>query len=225
MHKSFIGKGLQDTKMIQRIYPSVMAQTPQEMDALFTKLDGVAKELHLDMADGQAVPGTANNFPLELSDKFTYNAHLMIKNPEKWIEQYGNRMRVSVPMVEEISDIPKYISWMKGKNYLVGFSLNPETSYDVIKPYINDIDVVLILTVNPGFYGAKYLKEPLEKIAQIKADKPGIEVIVDGGMNPTTIKDAVSAGADHFVSGSFISKAEDSKKAMRELQRVVLIKT
>lgn len=207
--------------MTQRIYPSVMAQTQQEMDALFLKLDGVAKELHLDMADGQAVPGTANNFPLKLSDKFTYNAHLMIKDPEKWIEQYGDKMRVSVPMVEEIPDISGYINRMKEKNYLVGFSLNPETSYEVIKPYINDIDVVLILTVNPGFYGAKYLNEPLSKISLIKADKPGIEVIVDGGMNPITIKDAVKAGANYFVSGSYISKAEDSKEAMRVLMDAV----
>lgn len=196
-----------------------MAQTQQEMTALFNKLDGVAKELHLDMADGKAVPGTANNFSLELSDKFSYNAHLMIKNPEKWIEQYGDKMRVSVPMVEEIHDIPKYISWMKEKNYLVGFSLNPETSYDIIKPFIDDIDVVLILTVNPGFYGAKYLKEPLSKIPLIKADKSSVEVIVDGGMNPETIKDANKAGADKFVSGSYISKAEDSKEAMKELEK------
>ena len=194
-----------------------MAQSQEEMTALFNKLEGVAHELHLDVADGKAVPGKALNFPLELNDKFTYNAHLMIQHPEKWIRKYGDKMEVCIPQVEEILDIPKYISWMKQQDYKVGFALKPETNYSLIKPFIDDIDVVLILTVHPGFYGARYLKGPLGKIQQIKRDKPSIDVIVDGGMNPTTIKQAKKFGADYFVSGSYISKSDNPKKAYTEL--------
>ncbi len=207
--------------MKHKIYPSVMAKSQEEMDSLFTKLEGVAPELHLDIADGKAVPGTALNFPLRLSSKFSYNAHLMIKNPRKWIETYGDQMEVCIPQVEEISDIAGYISWMKERDYKVGFALKPETNYSTIRPYIDDIDVVLVLTVHPGFYGARYLKSPLKKIAQIKRGNPSIEVIVDGGMNPTTIGDAAKAGADCFVSGSFISKSDNPKKAMKEIKEAL----
>ena len=82
---------------------------------------------------------------------------------------------------------------------------------------IKDIDYILILTVHPGFYGAKYLRGPLRKIKQIKKMNSKIKIIVDGGMKPSTIRDA--RGADFFVSGSFISKAENPKKAVRELEK------
>ncbi|PIN87428.1 hypothetical protein COV12_03970 [Candidatus Woesearchaeota archaeon CG10_big_fil_rev_8_21_14_0_10_32_24] len=88
-----------------------------------------------------------------------------------------------------------------------------------MKDDLTYVDHVLVLTVHPGFYGAKYMKTPLKKIAQIKRINPKIKVLVDGGMNPVTIKDAVKAGADAVVSGSFISKSESPKKAMRELRK------
>ena len=197
-----------------------MAKSQGEMSGLFKKLEGVATQLHLDVADGKAVPGTSLDFPLRLSSKYSYNAHLMIKKPEKWIEKYGHRMKVCTPQVEEISDIVEYISWMKEKNQKIGFALKPETPYSIIKPFMDDIDVVLILTVHPGFYGAKYLKSPLKKVRQIRKDYPNIEIIVDGGMNPATIKDAFEAGASSVVSGSYISKSDNPKKAMMNLKKV-----
>ena len=203
------------------IYPSVMAKSQREMNGLFRKLEGVAPKLHLDVADGKAVPGTSLDFSLRLSGKYTYNAHLMIKNPERWIKKYGKRMEVCIPQVEEISDIVKYISRMKKENQKIGFALKPETPYSVIKPYMDDIDVILILTVHPGFYGARYLKSPLKKVKQIRKGYPNIEVIVDGGMNPTTIKDALEAGASSVVSGGYISKSDNPKNAMKNLKKAL----
>jgi len=99
----------------------------------------------------------------------------------------------------------------------VAFALKPEDKVSDIKSYLKKIDYVLVLTVNPGFYGSKYLKKPLEKIEEIRIVNPKIKIIVDGGMNPKTVKSAVKAGADIVVVGSYLAKSEDVGKAMEEL--------
>ena len=96
-------------------------------------------------------------------------------------------------------------------------ALKPETKVKEVKDFLKDVDYVLILTVHPGFYGAKFLSAPLKKIKQIKKINPKIKIIVDGGMDPKTIKKAVKAGADLFVSGSYVTKAENPKERIKIL--------
>lgn len=201
------------------IFPSVMAKNQQELDLLLQKLKGTAKTLHLDLADGKCVPNTSLNFRFTLNKNFSYNAHLMTKNPEEWIRKNKYKFNLIIPQFEEVNNIKKYIS--ESKKRKVAFALNPETKIEKIRPYLKDIDYILILTVHPGFYGAKFLEEPLLKIKQIKKINPSIKVIVDGGMDLKTIKLAKNAGADYFVSGSFVSKAENPKKAMKALQEAI----
>ncbi len=205
----------------QRIFPSVMAQNQEDLNALFKKLFGVAKELHLDVADGKAVPSTSLWFPLKLSKKSAYNAHLMIKNPKKWIEKYGKKVNLCIVQREEIDDPQEYIAWIRKKKKPVGFALNPETPIASIKPFLQEIDWILVLTVHPGFYGAQFLPEQLQKVRELKKINPKIKIIIDGGMTPETIGDAARAGADYFVSGSFISKSDEPKKAYKRLQEIL----
>ena len=98
-------------------------------------------------------------------------------------------------------------------------ALNPETKAKKVTKYLQVIAYVLILTVHPGFYGAKYLQYPLKKIKEIKKINPDTRIIVDGGMNTGTVQDAIKAGADYVVSGSFITKAENPKERMEQLER------
>lgn len=207
--------------MVQRIFPSVMAKTQSDLSKLLASLDGIAKVLHLDIADGQAVPNTSLWFPFRLSSKFGYNAHLMIKNPEKWIKKNGRKVNLCIPQFSEIKNVSKYLAFIKNRNKKVAFAIKPETKVSELKPYLKATDYILILTVHPGFYGAKYLKSPLSKIAQIKKYNQKIKIIVDGHMDPNTVKEAKKAGADYFVSGSFISKSNNPKKAIKELRRVI----
>ena len=209
--------------MKQRIFPSVMAKNQQELNALLTKLRGVAPILHLDIVDGTFAPSHSLDFPFQLSQKFTYQAHLMIKNPEKWIATYSSQMNVCIPQIEEIKSPEQYIAWIKKKKQKVAFALKPETSVAMVKPYLSQIDIILILTVHPGFYGAKYLPTPLKKIKAIKKINPKIKIIVDGGMNLDTIKDAVRAGADYVVSGSFVSKSDNPQQAVQSLQKAYVL--
>jgi len=197
-----------------------MTKNQKEMNAHFKKLSGVAKILHLDVSDGKFVPTKYNYFPFRLSSKFKYNTHLMVKEPLAWVKKFGSKVDAIIFHEEPLSakKVKEVIALIKKKRKKVGLALKPETKVNSIKDFISELDHVLILTVHPGFYGARYLKAPLKKIKLVKKLNPKIKVIVDGGMNPKTIKGAAKAGADYFVSGSFVTKSDNPKKAIRELR-------
>ena len=203
----------------QKIFPSVMAKNQQELNAILKNVSGVATYLHLDVADGKFVPSTPLWFPFKLSKKFKYIAHLMVKDPEKWIQKHEEKVEFCIVHAEALKDISTYIHNTKSKKKKVAIALNSETKVSKIKLHLQFIDYVLLLTVHPGFYGAKYLRAPLKKIAEIKKINPKTKVFVDGGMNQTTEKEARKAGADYIVSGSFITKAEKPKERMKILER------
>lgn len=204
---------------MKRVFPSVMVKNQRELDEMLGNLAGVASYLHLDVADGKFVPSKSLWFPFRLSSQFKYIAHLMVEEPEKWIKKHDKKVEIYIVQVEAVKNIADYISKTKKKKKSVAFAINPETKVSVLKKYLRDINYVLILTVHPGFYGGKYLKYPLKKISEIKKENPKVKIIVDGGMNPSTVKDAFRAGADYIVSGSFITKAEKPKERMREMER------
>lgn len=209
--------------MKSKIFPSIMAKSQPEMNQLFKNLSGAATVLHLDLADGKCVPNTSLWFPFKLSPRFKYNVHLMVKNPLKWIEKNNHLKNIVllIPQLEELKDIKKYILWVKSKRKKIAFALRPETGISKLKPYLLEIDYILILTVHPGFYGAKFLPGPLQKIKQIKQINPKVKIIVDGGMNPQTIKKAVAAGADFFVSGAFTTKSDNPKQQINKLMKSI----
>lgn len=206
------------TKVFSSVFPSVVAKNQQELDVLLKNLAGVAKYLHLDIADGKFVSNTSLWFPFRLSRRFKYVAHLMVREPEKWIKMYGKKVEFYIVQAETVN-LAEYIKKTKSQKKPVAFAINPETGVAKIKSFLKVIDYVLILTVHPGFYGAKYLKYPLKKISQIKRINPSLKVIVDGGMNPKTAKDAAKAGANYIISGSFITKAEKPKERMKIMEK------
>jgi len=207
--------------MSQKVFPSVMVKGQQELNLMLKNLVGVAKYLHLDVADGKFVPNTSLWFPFKLSKKFKYIAHLMVKEPQKWIKKHGKKVEFCIVQAETV-DIAHYVKRTESQKKKVALALNPETKISKIKPYLKDIGYVLILTVHPGFYGAKYLKYPLKKITEIKKINPKIKIIVDGGMNLLTAQGAAKAGADYIVSGSFITKAERPKERMKLLEKIFI---
>ena len=207
--------------MKQHIFPSIMAKNQQELDGLLKKLKGVAKILHLDIVDGKFAPNHSVDFAYHLSPNFRYQAHLMIKNPELWIYKNRRHIDIFIPQFEAIESPSTYITWMKELHKPVAFAIKPETKVKILQPYLSAIDTILVLTVHPGFYGSKYLPAELTKISQIKKINPHIKAIVDGGMNPKTIPQATKAGADFFVSGSYITTSTHPQKAMKELEQAL----
>lgn len=207
--------------MTQLIFPSIIARNQSELDTEFARLKGVAKTLHLDIVDGKFAPNRSLEFPFKLSPHYKYQAHLMIQKPELWIKKNLNRIDLFIPNFEAIHYHSRYILWMKRMKKRVAFAILPQTTVEHLKEHLPYMDYVLILTVHPGFYGSRYMPDELRKIKPIKKINPKVQVIVDGGMNPKTIRDAQKAGADLFVSGSYTMKNHSPKKALGELMDAI----
>lgn len=212
--------------MTQPIYPSIIAQNQKELEEKYRKLHSVVKTLHLDIVDGRFAPNKSLQFNFRLSPQFRYDAHLMIKDPEQWIKRQlrstpGPLIDLFIPHFEAIYFHSRYILWMKQLQKPVAFAILPETNVTHLQEHLPYLDYVLVLTVHPGFYGSTYLRSELRKIRPIKKVNPAVKIIVDGGMNPETIKEAKKAGADLFVSGSYMMNNHSAQKALQEMKRAL----
>lgn len=206
---------------MNNIIPAVIAKDQTELNDYFKKLNNVSDWLHLDIVDGNFASNHSLDFPFFLSKKFKYSAHLMVKKPEQWILKLMSKVDLLIPQFEEITHPHHLICYLQKHKKKIAFALKPETKVSALKHYIKDADYVLVLTVHPGFYGSKYLPGQLKKIKQLKKINRNVKVIVDGGMNPKTIKQAARAGADFFITGSYTTKAENPRKALRILKTVI----
>ncbi|MDO8656298.1 MAG: hypothetical protein Q7K45_03590 [Nanoarchaeota archaeon] len=207
--------------MTQLIFPAIIAKNQRELDAEIKKLKGTGKTLHLDIVDGKFAPNRSLEFPFKLNQQYKYQAHLMIQKPELWIKKNMQRIDLFIPHFEVIHYHSRYILWMKKMKKKIAFAILPQTTVEHLKEHLPYIDYVLILTVHPGFYGSKYLASELKKIKSIKKINPKVKIIVDGGMNPKTIQEAKKAGADLFVSGSYITESDNPTKRMKELMEAL----
>ncbi|MFH1275998.1 MAG: hypothetical protein ABIH82_02715 [Candidatus Woesearchaeota archaeon] len=212
--------------MNTKIWPSIVAKDQKELDFFYKKMKGVTKTLHLDIVDGKFAPNHSLNFNFKLSKEFDYVAHLMVKEPENWIKKNlpkydgkkNGKINLVIPHFEAFKNVEKYIKETKQRKQKVAFAILPETKIKTIKKYLHDLDYILVLTVHPGFYGSKYLVRNW-KIRKIKKINPNIKIIDDGGMTPKTIKQASKAGADYFISGSFVTKSDNPKEQIKKLKK------
>lgn len=201
------------------IIPAIISTSQQELDEKINKVKHYVDVIQIDVMDGQFVENTSNDFDFSLpKSSCCFEAHLMINDPLSWIQKHGDKVDTILVHVESVHNFPQIINAIKKKNKRVGFVFNPETSLDVVKDYITDIDEILIMTVNPGFYGSPFLPLALEKVKQLRQQYPLLDIEVDGGITDQTIQQAFAAGANMFVSGSFIVKSDNVKKAIETLQ-------
>ena len=200
----------------QIIFPSIKAKNQKELDQELGNLKGIVKELHLDLVETSFAPNHSLNFKFKLNSHFKYQMHLMVKEPLVWIKRLEKYKEIEqfIPQIEEMRNISGYIFGCRSRHKKVAFAVKPETKLTEIKLFLKEIDLILVLTVHPGFYGGKFIPDSLKKIKEIKKINPHLKVIVDGGMNPKTIKLAKKAGADYFVSGSYTTKAEKPKNRL-----------
>lgn len=197
------------------IIPSVIAKTQQELDEILSKIKGHAQLLQLDIMDNKFVPNSSLDFDFKLPEKeYQFEAHLMIENPEKWIDENWNKVNTIIPHFESAKNPGRLIESVKNKEKRVALALNPETDVEQIKDYLDDLDQVLVMTVHPGFYGSKFLPETLDKIRKLRELQPELDIEVDGGIKLETIEAVYKAGANMFVSGSYLVNAENIRERM-----------
>ena len=203
--------------MRKQVVPSIIARTQEELDYRLDKVD-FSPVIHLDVMDAKFVDNSSLDFDFNLFKiDHIFEAHLMIENPEEWIEKNWNKVDCFLVHIESCKDPRKIIETVRDKGKRIGFVLNPKVGVDNIADFLGDIDQVLIMAVNPGFYGSRFMPEVLHKVKQLRALKPDLDIEVDGGINDKTIEEVVNAGANLFVSGSHIMNADDPEKNLNNL--------
>jgi len=203
--------------MKKTIVPSVIAKSQEELDDRIEAVGPFAKLLQLDFFDGQFVPTHAFEFDFKLPGTHEYEADLLIKNPDKWIEKYVHYFKTILVHWMTVQDPEKLIDQVRKQGQRVGFALDHDVPFDVIKPYVHKIDQLLVMTGKAGFYGSPFQPELLEKVRQARKLRPELDIEVDVGIDDNTIKMASDAGANMFVSGSYITKDNDVKGAIDKL--------
>lgn len=175
------------------------------------------KYLHLDVMDGMFVPNISMGIPVissiktGIKERFILDTHLMIEKPERYIKNFREAGSDILTIHREItSDYLKVIDLIKTEGLKAGISINPETNVNEIDEALNKVDLVLVMSVHPGFGGQKFIPESLDKIRYLKEmrDKNGFNYLieVDGGIYAENVKCVIDAGADLIVSGSGVFK-------------------
>lgn len=212
---------------------------PSILSANFAKLgeeikdveNGGADYIHVDVMDGHFVPNITIG-PLIVEairpvTKLPLDVHLMIEKPDLYIDDFVRAGADIITVhVEACNHLHRTIQLIKSKGIKAGVVLNPHTPIESIQHILEDIDMVLLMTVNPGFGGQAFIPQVLPKIKQlaniIKEKQLSIEIEVDGGVNEETAKQCVKAGATVLVAGSAIYNTTDRKQAITNLKQAVL---
>lgn len=204
--------------MRNAIIPSIIANSQEELERRIKSVN--SNVYQLDVMDGQFVKNKSLIFDFKAPRSKKYEAHLMVKNPESWIEKNWRKVDAIAFHFEAVKNPDKIIGLIKNKKRKVGLAINPGTKIGKIKIHLDEIDFVLVLTVQPGKYGSKFIPATLKKIRQIKKIKPKMEIEVDGGINDKTILKAKKAGANRFVVGSYIQNNSNPKKIFSKLKKI-----
>lgn len=204
------------------IIPSIIAKEQDEFEALVKKAESVAQLMQLDIMDGEFVPNDSLAFEFLMPQtESKFEAHMMVNDPELWIDKFSDHADTLIPPIESCEDPMKIIELVKSMGKRVGFALNPATPIESITGFIDEIDQVIIMTVEPGFYGSAFVPQTLEKVRKLRKLRPDLDIEVDGSMNPDTIKQAYAAGANKFVVGSYLMKADDIIEATKTLKKIL----
>lgn len=209
-----------------KIAPSILTASFANLESTIKELEEAGADyLHLDIMDGSFVPqitfGSKIVSDIKKITSLPLDVHLMIVSPEKHIDDFAKAGAdiISVHYEGNIH-LHKLIMQIKSHNIKAGIVLNPHTRVDVIEPLIDDIDNVLIMSVNPGFGGQKFIANSIKKIEETKKliGQRDIIISVDGGINLSTHSDVIKAGANFLVAGSAIIDSKDKKETIKQLR-------
>lgn len=192
------------------IAPSLLAADFSDLKNEIQKVEKAGAEyLHLDVMDGAFVPNISFGAPVISSirkhSNLVFDVHLMVENPDRFIKDFVDAGADIITVhVEATKHLNRTVQLIKSYGKKVGISLNPSTPLEMIKHELKNIDMVLIMTVNPGFGGQAFIENMTDKIKELRALNANIDIEVDGGINAETGKKVKKAGANVLVAGSYI---------------------
>ena len=216
-------------KMI-RVSPSLLAFDFRFLDQEIKRIiKGKADRIHLDVMDGNFVPNISFGFSILEAIKdypIFKDVHLMINNPLQYVDKCimcnADLITFHIESLKYKKDVKELINKIHNRSVAVGISIKPNTPVEAIIPFLKDLDVVLVMSVEPGFGGQKFMESSIEKIKKLNQiiEENGYDCLieVDGGINQETANLVKEAGADILVAGSYIAKSESISKAIKSLK-------
>ena len=208
-----------------KLAPSILSADFAELGVEVERVREVADLLHVDVMDGHFVPNLTIGPPVVQSlrkhtDLFL-DCHLMVDNPGVLLAEFADAGADRCIVHIELGDPRPLFDELRARNVGVGLVLNPPTAVDTVMPYLDQIDLLLVMSVNPGWGGQAFIPEVLDKVAaarkEIDARGLACEIEIDGGINVDTAGDAAAAGVDILVAGSAVFRAEDPAAAGRAI--------
>jgi len=207
-----------------KIAPSILSANRKKMQEEVKQVEKYSELLHVDIMDGKFVPPIT--FQAEeikkIKSKIPKDVHLMVEHPltEGWIDRFKDAGASIITIHWESKDnTNEAIQAIRKKKMKVGISINPPTPLYKIVPYLDKVDMVLIMSVNPGYSGQNFILPVLTKIKHLRKLKPKLDIEVDGGITKQNIRKAYKAGANIFVAGSSVFGKADRKKAITDLKK------
>jgi len=216
---------------VKQIAPSILSADFSQLTEEIQKVEEAGADLiHLDVMDGHFVPNLTFGPPVIASirkvTRLPFDVHLMIEKPERSIQAFVDAGSDFITVhAEAETHINRTIAFIKEKGLKAGVSLNPATPLCLIEEIIKDIDLLMVMSVNPGFGGQIFIQNILEKIKKarnlIDEKAPDVLLEVDGGVNLENIRSLKEAGVDIFVAGSVIFKSKDYKQTIQSMKKIL----
>lgn len=204
-----------------KIAPSILSADLSKINQEIKEIEKYADLIHVDIMDGIFVPPVTvdSSFVKTIKTKVPLDVHLMVHEPsDSYIKGFINAGAYSITIHEEACKNPsKQINFIKKNGIQSAISIKPNTSLKKIKKYLDIVDMVLIMTVEPGWAGQKFIQETMPKVRELRKLKPKLDIEVDGGINPYTAGIAFEAGANAFVAGTSIFGKKNRVEAIKEI--------